>query len=580
MGQTPVPVKSFKQAEIVGVLIGYPDPEKALPDVRSKSLDEAGGFKKITMNLNADPAITAFVDGEKVLKLIDDVVAKKGDLKAVENWPKAKEATGLAGLKRIACTAGFEGKEWMSQMFVEAPAPRRGLLAMCDSKPISEDLLKAIPDSATFVAAGSFDFARFVEQIRTIAGAIDPEAQKKIDQGLGGLSMMIGKNVQRDILEPLGEQWGIYMSPLVGGNSYAGLVLINQLDDPAKAQQGLNAAWIFANNMIAAQMKDQELKVQTQRTKIGDVTINYLGVPFVSPGWTIKDGRLYAGLFPQVVSTATKQASSGKSIVDNPDYQKLTQRLNVAKPTSVMFLNLPATAPQAYQTALVMTRIGLGFADMWGVKAPEPVLPPLDVLLPHLTPAACATWTDDAGWHGKSITPFPGAALVATEQNAAVGSTALMASVLLPSLNRAKETANRVKCASNMRQIGQAMLIYANDNKGKFPDDLGSCLIEGLDPDAFTCPSGNVALPPNAKQMKHEDLAAWINQHSPYTYVGKGKNSNAPADEVMLYENLDDHKDGGNFLYGDGHVEYLSRQGYDQEVQKIQQGQKPAIGKL
>ena len=61
-----------------------------------------------------------------------------------------------------------------------------------------------------------------------------------------------------------------------------------------------------------------------------------------------------------------------------------------------------------------------------------------------------------------------------------------MASILLPSLSRARETANRVKCASNERQIGQAILLYSNDNKGKYPPDLGT-LIKTQD---ITIPQG------------------------------------------------------------------------------------------
>ena len=50
-----------------------------------------------------------------------------------------------------------------------------------------------------------------------------------------------------------------------------------------------------------------------------------------------------------------------------------------------------------------------------------------------------------------------------------IGIIALLISILLPSLNRARETANRVKCGSNMRQIGQAILLYSNENKGNYP---------------------------------------------------------------------------------------------------------------
>src|SRR5688500_20338392 len=46
-----------------------------------------------------------------------------------------------------------------------------------------------------------------------------------------------------------------------------------------------------------------------------------------------------------------------------------------------------------------------------------------------------------------------------------IGIIALLISILLPALNAANERPNRVKCASNLRQVGQGLMLYANSNK-------------------------------------------------------------------------------------------------------------------
>lgn len=46
---------------------------------------------------------------------------------------------------------------------------------------------------------------------------------------------------------------------------------------------------------------------------------------------------------------------------------------------------------------------------------------------------------------------------------------ALLISILLPSLSRARELSKRTVCAANLRGIGQAMHIYAADDPGVFP---------------------------------------------------------------------------------------------------------------
>jgi prepilin-type N-terminal cleavage/methylation domain-containing protein len=50
-----------------------------------------------------------------------------------------------------------------------------------------------------------------------------------------------------------------------------------------------------------------------------------------------------------------------------------------------------------------------------------------------------------------------------------IGIIALLISILLPSLNRARESAKRTQCLSNLRSMGQMINMYANQSKGRIP---------------------------------------------------------------------------------------------------------------
>jgi prepilin-type N-terminal cleavage/methylation domain-containing protein len=50
-----------------------------------------------------------------------------------------------------------------------------------------------------------------------------------------------------------------------------------------------------------------------------------------------------------------------------------------------------------------------------------------------------------------------------------IGIIAILVAILLPALQRAREMANTITCASNMRSIGQAMHGFAHDHHGRFP---------------------------------------------------------------------------------------------------------------
>jgi prepilin-type processing-associated H-X9-DG protein len=50
-----------------------------------------------------------------------------------------------------------------------------------------------------------------------------------------------------------------------------------------------------------------------------------------------------------------------------------------------------------------------------------------------------------------------------------IGIIALLISILLPTLGRARESANSVKCMANLHSMGEALYIYASDYQGSLP---------------------------------------------------------------------------------------------------------------
>ena len=50
-----------------------------------------------------------------------------------------------------------------------------------------------------------------------------------------------------------------------------------------------------------------------------------------------------------------------------------------------------------------------------------------------------------------------------------IGIIALLVAILLPALSKARAQAMNIKCSSNLRTVGQNLLIYSNYNRGKLP---------------------------------------------------------------------------------------------------------------
>jgi len=150
---------------------------------------------------------------------------------------------------------------------------------------------------------------------------------------------------------------------------------------------------------------------------------------------------------------------------------------------------------------------------------------------------------------------------------------AILAGMLLPALNRARESARRIKCLNNVRQIGVASHLYAADHREVFPS--GTTIAnwaEELYPDytedynMFLCPSMNTTpgSPVNDNTCDYAYISG-LKESDPadsFMICDEPSSVTAATGRITFSETTSNHRsDGGNFGFVDGHVTWISSNG-------------------
>jgi prepilin-type N-terminal cleavage/methylation domain-containing protein len=120
-----------------------------------------------------------------------------------------------------------------------------------------------------------------------------------------------------------------------------------------------------------------------------------------------------------------------------------------------------------------------------------------------------------------------------------IGIIAVLISILLPTLARARESANSITCSSNLRQLGLATFMYAHDNRGFFPPGYVPTKVTkaGTEPATFwpvrlekyvkstgfyICPSRLIDVTMNTYQANGSTWMFWDASAQGYPFSGPG----------------------------------------------------------
>ena len=179
---------------------------------------------------------------------------------------------------------------------------------------------------------------------------------------------------------------------------------------------------------------------------------------------------------------------------------------------------------------------------------------------------------------------------------------AILAALLLPALQRARESAHQSNCRGNLNQIGKALRMYSNDYDGKLPngpaaakidydekdfklDNKARCggfeMLRGLnylvDYAVYVCPTTSVTQGKGEQSLSWNDAGNSGNKANlSYAYKagmvdgdntstglsGSGVSADLTGDVAQNNGGAANHTQFGNILFLDGHVKGFAGYGW------------------
>jgi prepilin-type processing-associated H-X9-DG protein len=502
-----------------------------------------------------------YYDHAKLMGIVRPM-APPHDLAQIE---QVIQTLGLADVTSVSIAASARAPGVMTTLYVASKAPHKGVLGLIDPGPVPDTVLRMVPKESLAFSAHMLDGDKLVGLVDDLLklggvepapvgapapGAAPPGEGPDAGPGMGaemGASAALAREIMSKPKGPgavvVGDGGGLGIFA-----AFTDMVCIQEVQD----FDGLMAALNKLCEMASAEMSTEwrQAKVTIKETTYMNHPFYYVdfeGVPSpITPAMARHDDYVIVGLSPLAVKNEVYfLASGGPSILDNPDFRAL--RAKVPSGGLVSYSDFKKTFTGLYGVgATLLTMIAPIAEAEGGVDLGEPWrLPPPRVMEKHLFGSITTVTADADGVRIITYSPIGVAAALGAPD---VGTTGVMAAVLVPAVSRSRVQAREARCRRNLRKLALALILYA-DQKGAFPRDVCELVaenfVEGVG--VFTCPEKGGPPPAEITNATIDYVHNWQVTRDP------------PAETPLVWDKQFNHGGRGrNVAFADGHVAWMT----------------------
>ena len=354
--------------------------------------------------------------------------------------------------------------------------------------------LKRLPANTIFAFSAKLAPDKAWNIVKSICNQI-PAPKVKMLPMIAEMQFMKAHNVQlAEVLKSLSGSWfGVVVSTEAADGKPA---LQAMFEVPAKNDV------VF--NLLKANLKTNPLAI----IKNNKITIKASAKDqpkWIAPSISMRDKKLYFTSSPKILALTEEAMTKRNGLITTAEFKLFNQKM---PKKGIAFL---------YKSS----RIGTVVSDIFKAHTT-----PREAKQTKIFNSIFALLANDAQFSiitrlkdGILIYSNSPTTMLSTGPLAPVATIPILAGMLLPALNQAREKARRISCTSNLKQIGLALKQYAMDHKDNFPKaDNAAGLNELIKTDYLT--DCRVYACPSTTSPKGNIVLKEVN--SSYIYLGGG----------------------------------------------------------